>query len=155
MTKESPRKRGRPKSSHAMTGAERMRLMRARRRAQGYKTVSQWKQTLGACAPVWSSHRVLDARSLVMHTVAAAKIARDPRLIERAKRNLDRWKLDLGEEAPAWWREWNDILQTPWQEVVLVMTELSENAVRLRQSSPFAGVLTPDERRRVYEAFKS
>jgi hypothetical protein len=138
-----------------MTGAERMRLMRARRRAAGYETVSQWKESRGGRTSVWSSHRVLDARSLVMHTVAAAKIARDPSLIGRAKRNLDRWKLEFEDEAPAWWREWNNILKKPWQEVVFLMTELSEKAVRLRQSSPFAGVLTPKERRRIYEAFKS
>jgi hypothetical protein len=36
-----------------------------------------------------------------------------------------------------------------------LITELSENATRLRQSSPFAGVLSPVERRRIYEAFRT
>jgi hypothetical protein len=35
------------------------------------------------------------------------------------------------------------------------MTGFDEDAIRLRQSSPFAGVLTPAERRRIYEAFRS
>jgi hypothetical protein len=35
------------------------------------------------------------------------------------------------------------------------MTSLRDKAVRLRQSSPFAGLLTPQERRRVYDAFRA
>lgn len=33
------------------------------------------------------------------------------------------------------------------------MTEPSEEGARLRQSSPFAGVLSQTERRRIYDAF--
>jgi hypothetical protein len=36
-----------------------------------------------------------------------------------------------------------------------LLVSRSERATRLRQSSPFAGVLTPAERRRVYEAFRA
>jgi hypothetical protein len=35
------------------------------------------------------------------------------------------------------------------------VTEQSENAARLRQSSPFAGVLSPAERKRIYDAFRA
>ena len=35
----------------------------------------------------------------------------------------------------------------------MIITDPGEDAARLRQSSPFAGILTQAERRRVYEAF--
>ena len=58
-----------------------------------------------------------------------------------------------GDGAPRALDEWREILDRPWPEIAALITGTDESAVRLRQSSPFAGVLTPSERRRVYEAF--
>ncbi len=103
----------------------------------------------------YSSHRVLDARSLAMHVVAAQKIEQDPGLLRIPRENLERWLAQSGSTAPAWMTEWRKILRQTWPSIAALITELSENATRLRQSSPFAGVLTPTERRRIYEAFRS
>jgi len=130
-----------------------MRRMRAKRKAAGLKPFVSWLEKVPAPA-TYSSHRILDARSLAMHVVAAEKIERDPSLFNIPKRNLERWTARSGDSPPAWLTEWRQILRKPWPVVAALITELSENATRLRQSSPFAGVLNPVERRRIYEAFR-
>jgi hypothetical protein len=99
--------------------------------------------------------RVLDARSLAMHVAIARKIERAPELLDIPRRNLERWSARSPDSPPPWLREWRQILRRPWPEIAALISELSENAARLRQSSPFAGVLTPAERRRIYEAFRA
>jgi hypothetical protein len=43
-------------------------------------------------------------------------------------------------------QEWQELLeQLPPQEVASFIVSLDERATRMRQSSPFAGVLTPQE----------
>lgn len=103
----------------------------------------------------YSSHRLLEARSLAMHAVIAAKIARRPELLAKPRRNLERWSTRYGKDLPRWMVEWQHTLERPWPEIAALITEPSENAARLRQFSPFAGVLTAGERRRVYEAFRA
>lgn len=144
---------GRPRTADALSAAERMRRMRARRKAEGFIPVQSWRARHSGTG-IYSSHRVLDARSLAMHVVAAEKIERDRALLAIPKRNLERWTAQWGDSPPAWLAEWRQILRKPWPAIAGLITELSENATRLRQSSPFAGVLTSSERRRIYEAFR-
>lgn len=146
--------RGRPHTGVAMTAAERMRRMRAKRKEAGFRVASSWVPTAPNSGSAYSSHRVLEARSLAMHAIIARKIERDPTLLDIARRNLDRWRARWKDGVPAWFSEWHQILGRPWPEVAALITEPSENAARLRQSSPFAGVLTADERRRIYAAFR-
>ncbi len=137
-----------------MTSAERMRRMRARRKAAGFRSVASWVSEPAPRAP-YSSHRLLEARSLAMHAVIAKKIERDRRLLNIPRNNLKRWRQRWNEDAPAWHVEWQEILRRPWPEIASLITEPSEEAARLRQSSPFAGVLSADERDRIYEAFRA
>lgn len=138
-----------------MPPAERMRRMRERRKAAGLKPVLSWVPTADAPRATYSSHRLLEARSLAMHTVIAEKIERDSRLLAIPRNNLQRWKSRWKKDPPAWFKEWREIMRRPWREIAALITEPSETAARLRQSSPFAGVLTAAERRRIYEAFRA
>jgi hypothetical protein len=131
-----------------------MRRYRARRRAAGLRLERRWVSAAGPGAAPFSDHRILDARSLALHALIARKIARAPRLLDIARRNLDRWRAARGTEPPAL-AEWRAILARPWREVAAVLTDPGEEATRLRQSSPFAGVLSAAERRRIYEAFRA
>jgi len=90
-----------------------------------------------------------------MHCLIARKIEADRRLLAAARRNLTKWIARYGEDAPRALGEWREILDRPWPEIAALITAADESATRLRQSSPFAGVLTPAERRRVYEAFRA
>ena len=137
-----------------MTPAQRMRALRERRKAAGLKSVLRWVPTSPPPPSVYSSHQLLDARSLAMHALIAAKIDKDKELLAIAQTNLTRWEKRWQEPAPRWLSEWRQILRRPWNEVAAILVSPSENATRLRQSSPFAGVLTPVERRRIYEAFR-
>lgn len=89
-----------------------------------------------------------------MHAVIARKIERNPELLEIARRNIARWSNQRNSAELPWLKEWRDILKQPWQSIAALITEPSENAARLRQSSPFAGILTNQERWRIYEAFR-
>ena len=148
-------KRGRPPTGKAVSAAERMRRMRKRRKAAGLRAVVSWVPPASTVPTLYSSHRLLEARSLAMHAVIAEKIQRDPSLLEVAHNNLTRWRVRWEDEVPGWHREWSAIVKRPWPEIAAIMTEPSEEGARLRQSSPFAGVLSVTERRRIYEAFRA
>ena len=90
-----------------------------------------------------------------MHAVVARKIERDPKLLQIALSNVDRWSEQRNDARPAWLDEWRDLLNQPWANIAALITEPSENGARLRQSSPFAGILTNQERWRIYEAFRA
>lgn len=128
-----------------------MRRHRARRRAAGLRTVTRWQ----SAAPAWSDHRIAEARSLALHVLAARRIAADPRVVKRARATLKRWLSRYGERAPAALREWDQLLARPWQEIAAAATALTEDAARLRQSSPLGTLLSAAERRRVYDAFRA
>jgi len=137
-----------------MSPAERMRRLRERRKAAGLKPIVSWVASEPA-SPTYSSHRLLEARSLAMHAVIARKIERNPKLIEIARRNMERWSAKQEGAGPAWIEEWRGILNQQWQDIAALITDPGENATRLRQSSPFAGILTNQERWRIYETFRA
>jgi hypothetical protein len=93
------------------------------------------------------SHAWIDRRSLALHDAVAAKIEAHPELLGVARANLARWLSRGPQPALLEWRELLD--RTSVTELVALLRSGSEAAVRLRQSSPFAGVLTPDERRAI------
>ena len=154
MTAASSRVRGRPPTGRALSAAERMRRMRQRRKAAGLKLQTRWVLEVNSDAP-YSDHRRLDLRSLAMHTLIARKLVRDRMVLAMARKNLRRWGERWGGATPAWLEEWRAVLKWPRREVAALITELSPHATRLRQSSPFAGVLTPAERKRIYDAFRA
>ncbi len=77
-----------------------------------------------------------------------ARIDADParRGFEHAKRVCQRWV--ASGNVPA--REWMTILALPWAEVREVLLDESDRGQRLRQSDPFCGVLSPQERWEIY-----
>ncbi len=150
------RRPGRPPTGRAQSAAERMRRYRARRRAAGLRVATRWQPARSAAmSPGLLKHRIIEARSLAMHCLIARKIEADRRLLAATRRNLTKWIARYGEDAPRALDEWREILDRPWPEIAALITAADESATRLRQSSPFAGVLTPAERRRVYEAFRA
>jgi hypothetical protein len=133
------------------TAADRMRRYRARNKAAGLSEQRRWVSPPGSMAP-FSDHTLHDIRSLAMHAVIAQKLLRQPRLVKVAQRNLVRW-LAANPEAAAF-HEWASILSRPLPDILALITSTSEEATRLRQSSPFAGVLGPAERERFFAAFR-
>jgi hypothetical protein len=93
------------------------------------------------------SHDWIDRRSLALHEAVAVKLEAEPALLEVARSNLRRWQNEHFEPAL---REWQDLLdRVSLEELLALLRSSSEEDARLRQSSPFAGILSPDERRTI------
>ena len=92
-----------------------------------------------------------DRRSLALHRVIAARFAGDPRAVSRkAVRNLKVMRrVDDGSAAP-WLEEWERLLTGPAPAVIEVLVSHDQHARDLRQVTPFAGVLSDEERRAIY-----
>jgi hypothetical protein len=103
---------------------------------------------------VHSDHSRLDERSLAMHQLIAAKVRADPAMLDKARENVRRWQASDGSPTPAL-AEWAQILDGPTNKIAQFLVERSERATRLRQSSPFAGILTEAERRTIYESYST
>lgn len=92
-------------------------------------------------------HEELDRRSLELHKLYAEKIRENPALLEKAKATLSRWQaIADGSGSESTIQEWYDILNLPLCEVLGFITSDSERATRLRQSNPFPGLLSTEER---------
>lgn len=103
----------------------------------------------------WSSdHARLDARSLALHQLVAEKIRRDASVIDIARSNIVRWHAESGVpiESSAH-AEWLGLLDGPIDQLLGVLESDDQHATRLRQSTPFSGILTPAEREAVFAAF--
>ena len=151
----SARGPGRPPTGRALTAAERMRSYRARQRAAGLRAVTRLEVRAPMVSAGAFAHRVIEARSLAMHCLAAQKVARNPVLLRDVRRTLAAWRSRYTNEVPRALDEWQAILGRPWPEIAAFITDPGERATRLRQSTPFAGVLSARERERVYAAFRT
>ena len=84
------------------------------------------------------------------------KIQQNPTLLVEVRRRLEEGIASerYSETVKDALREWLVILdQKPVSEILELLTDPGEEATRLRQSSPFAGVLSEAERRRVFNRF--
>src|SRR5665213_2561327 len=98
------------------------------------------------------SHLQIDQRSLAMAKAVVERIDRDPERagLKKAKAACERWF--HSDPTPAI-GEWMAILERSWDEIRQVLLDESEEGQGLRQSTPFSGVLTPQERWNIYRAF--
>lgn len=94
-------------------------------------------------------------RSLWIGYATAGELAADPpRVIVKARRNLAKLRATHARGASSrWLDEWERILKGPVDQILDVLTSRTPRARELRQNSPFAGVLTPNDRNRVLDAF--
>jgi excisionase family DNA binding protein len=96
------------------------------------------------------------ARSLWLHHAVAGRLVVDPSgVLDRARANLDRMRTAHPDGwAAVWLDRWEQVLDAGPEDVAQVLTSRSDEAIELRQNSPFAGVLTPDERLAALAAFR-
>ena len=92
-------------------------------------------------------HEFADRFGLALDEATARKIRANPSLIERARANLARWRQQNGGVLAPAHEEWERVLRflTP-DQIADFLVSRAPMAARLSQSSPFAGVLTEDER---------
>ena len=93
------------------------------------------------------NHPETDQVSLELARRIAEKLRWQPEVIDFARANLARWS-QQNASAPALLRcyaEWQQILSRPVEDICALLCSTSNDAQRLRQNSPFAGVLPPTE----------
>lgn len=95
-------------------------------------------------------------RSRWLHGAIASHLVTDPDLVlGRARQNLDRFSVvHAGTMAKYWLDQWRAALDAGPDRVLGVLVSDSPQAAELRQNSPFAGILSEDERRAVLESFR-
>jgi len=94
-------------------------------------------------------------RALWLHRAVAGKIVQNPTsVLAAAASNLRRLRL-LHPEGAAWeWLDrWEVVLGDGVEAVLDALTSSAEYAAELRRATPFAGILTEDERARILESF--
>ncbi|MCY4277847.1 MAG: hypothetical protein OXE81_08455 [Gammaproteobacteria bacterium] len=98
-----------------------------------------------------------DARSLALHCKIAHRIEEDPRRLEIARQQLEYLCSRYDDEVPAPYLEWRRIMQWPWEKINAFLIALTDDATRLRSSSPFtaSSILTAEEREQIFEAFRA
>lgn len=96
-------------------------------------------------------------RSLWLGHAAAGKLVADPEAtLQKAQHNLDALKRTHSRGMSRHWLdEWERVLSGPIEHVLEVLTARTPLARELRQNSPFAGVLTEAERRKVLDSFNA
>lgn len=95
------------------------------------------------------THRTAELQSLAYHRLVAERL--DEIVIGDARRRLDRWRRD-GRIDGRWADEWQRTLSLPLPRIAKAIGADTPRARELRQTSPFAGVLTPQERNRLVHA---
>jgi hypothetical protein len=86
------------------------------------------------------------ARSLAYHRVVARRLRRP--MVDEARHVLYRWR-EQGRIDPRYADRWDDVLNRSVPAIRRALVEESSEADDLRQNSPFAGVLSEAERRRI------
>jgi len=102
------------------------------------------------------SHEWIDQRSLAMETEIAQLIREKPELLDIAKTNLQRWIQKEKPAVSAALLEWDSILNdSTLEEVLNFLIRDDEDARRLRQSSPFCGILPEERRLAIFQEFET
>ncbi len=92
------------------------------------------------------THQEIDERSLAMHRLVTEKIRNDPALFDKAKMTIARWRTTVCANSQPYLEEWEKLMNQGMEACLIVAVEDSERARALRQSSPFAGILSNEER---------
>ena len=101
-------------------------------------------------------HELQDAISLELARRVAAGLPQHPEWLDVARANIERWS-HRNSNAPALlqaYHEWQELLSMSLEEIVNLLVAETDEGQRLRQSSPFAGVLSPDEVWKIKSQFR-
>jgi hypothetical protein len=100
------------------------------------------------------NHQEIDSRSLAFGRVIASRLRSEPELTQRARATAARWLATSSPSVRPAIQEWISALNGSLDGVIQLLTGTDERATRLRQSNPFAGVLSPSERNSILRQFR-
>ncbi|MBC7700275.1 hypothetical protein, partial [Aquabacterium sp.] len=101
------------------------------------------------------THQDLDDRSLALHRLIADKIRRDPALFDKARATLAHWRQRVSIRTQPCLAEWAALMDQGMDACLAMAVEDSEHATALRQSSPFSGLLSNQDRFAFLKAWPS
>jgi hypothetical protein len=96
--------------------------------------------------PADNGHDRARRRALAYHRALARQLRRP--MVDQARHLLWTWR-DLGRIDDRWADRWEEILERPVRDIAQTIAEDTTEAADLRQSSPFAGMLSEAERRKI------
>lgn len=96
-------------------------------------------------------HETVERRSLAYHRAVVKRL--DPQLIAEARERVDRLAGE-GHLHPRYAERWSRLLALPIDKIAEAIAADDPEATDLRQNSPFAGVLSEQERRRIIETVR-
>jgi hypothetical protein len=98
------------------------------------------------------THEQIDQRSLALARAIVDIIDRDPHRggLHRARSICRRWCRESPAPAVV---EWIQLVEQEWEAIRPLLLDPGERGRRLRQSSPFCGILSPRERWDIYRRF--
>jgi hypothetical protein len=94
----------------------------------------------------WSGHGRPERQSLAYHRALSKQLRRP--MVDEALHVIWKWR-DEGKLDERYARQWEDVLRQPVSEVKRAISTDSPFARDLRQNSPFAGMLSEAERRKI------
>lgn len=135
----------------ARTSQSQIARMESGRQDPGLSTWERVFASLGlslnvVTTPEINPHRVHEIRSRVFHAIIAEKARRNPQILARARERVAAWERDGGPTHPTWTRHWRDLLAQDDTTVLDAIVGDDEQMRDMRQSTPFAGALTEEER---------
>jgi hypothetical protein len=106
------------------------------------------RELIGARSADGDKHRLAQLRSLAYHRALARRLRRST--VDEARRVLAEWRhKEVIDSRYA--DEWESILDRPIREIRRILASDDPHADDLRQNSPFAGLLSEPERRRIVD----
>jgi len=94
-------------------------------------------------------HRLAEERSLAYHALVAERLRVDDTVLARARDRVEQWARD-GSVHPRWVEAWRRILSLPPADLIQMLRDRSEDAIALRQVTPFAGAIDARTRWRIW-----
>lgn len=100
--------------------------------------------------PITQQDRI-HLRNLAAHGMIAEKLLHDPHVLDIARDNIRRWVERNGPMEVL--EQWARLIDSGDKVAILhALVRIDEEGMRLRSSSPFAGVLDDTERKLIFEA---
>lgn len=98
-----------------------------------------------------AGHGLADLRSLAYHRALARRLRRP--MVDEARHLVWRWR-DEGKMDSRYAEQWESILSRPVRQIARAITADTPEARDLRQNSPFAGLLSEAERRKILQEIR-
>jgi len=97
-------------------------------------------------------HALSELRSIEYHRKIGEYIQADPSILKIVKQRLHA-SLRGGDASRRHWASaWLKLIDGPIDILLRALVDPGESAKELRQSTPFTGILTPEERREIFNA---